>query len=74
MESSRVDFNTVAKSFYNEFMPEVKRVAGPELYNEIEKKYLAPNVRHEWYMKGMSKEQLEKIKKFYDQRYGEKVR
>jgi hydroxylamine dehydrogenase len=64
----------VAKSFYIEFMPEVRRVAGPELYNEIEKKYLAPDVRHEWYMKGMSKEQLEKIKKFYDQRYGEKVR
>lgn len=63
----------VAKSFYNEFMPEVKRVAGPELYNELEKKYLAPDVRHEWYIKGMSKEQLEKIKKFYDQRYGEKV-
>ncbi len=63
----------VAKSFYNEFMPEVKRVAGPELYKEIEKKYLATDVRHEWYIKGMSKEQLEKIKKFYDQRYGEKV-
>ncbi len=63
----------VAKSFYNEFMPEVKRAAGPELYKEIEKKYLATDVRHEWYIKGMSKEQLKKIKKFYEQRYGEKV-
>jgi hydroxylamine dehydrogenase len=64
----------VAKSFYNEFMPEIKRVAGPELYKEIEKKYLAPDVRHEWYIRGMSKEPLEKIKKYYEQRYGEKVR
>ncbi len=63
----------VSKKFYNEFLPEVKRVAGPELYNELQKKYLESDVRHEWYIKGMSKEQLEKIKKFYEQRYGEKV-
>lgn len=56
----------VAKSFYTVFMPEVKRVARPELYNELVKKYLDPDVRHEWYIKGMSKEQLEKIKKFYE--------
>jgi len=54
-------------------MPEVKRVAGAKLYKEIVKKYLAPDVRHERYIKGMSKEQLEKIKKFCEQRYGEKV-
>ncbi len=60
----------VAKNFYSEFLPEVKNVAGPELYNELTKKYLEPDVRHEWYLKGMSKEQLEKIKKFYDERYG----
>jgi hypothetical protein len=60
----------VAKNFYTEFLPEVKRVAGPELYEELTKKYLGPDVRHEWYLKGMSKEQLEKIKKFYEERYG----
>jgi hypothetical protein len=27
-------------------------------------------VRHEWFLKGMSKEQLEKIRKFYEERYG----
>jgi hypothetical protein len=27
-------------------------------------------VRHEWFLKGMSKEQLEKTKKFYEERYG----
>ncbi len=60
----------VAKNFYTEFLPEVKSVAGPELYNEIVKKYLESDVRHEWYTKGMSKEQLEKIQKFYNERYG----
>lgn len=63
----------VAKNFYGEFLPEVKRIAGPDLYNEITKKYLESDVRHEWYIKGMSKEQLEKIQKFYEKRYGEKM-
>jgi hypothetical protein len=27
-------------------------------------------VRHEWFLKGMSKEQLEKIRKFNEERYG----
>lgn len=60
----------VAKNFYTEFLPEVKHVAGPELYDEIVKKYLDPDVRHDWYTKGMSKEQLDKIKKYYEERYG----
>jgi hypothetical protein len=60
----------VAKVFYTEFLPEVKRVAGPEVYGELVKKYLEPDVRHEWYLKGMSKEQLEKIKRDYEGRYG----
>ena len=60
----------VAKNFYTEFLPEVKNIAGPELYGELTKKYLEPDLRHDWYLKGMSKEQLEKIKKFYEKRYG----
>ena len=60
----------VAKKFYGEFLPEVRQVAGPELYAELTKKYLEPDVRHEWYFKGMSKEQLEKIRKYYEERYG----
>jgi hydroxylamine dehydrogenase len=62
----------VAKNFYMEFMPEVRRVSGPKLYEQIVKKYLASDVRHEWYIKGMSKEELQKIQKFYEKRYGEK--
>ena len=60
----------VAKNFYSEFLPEVRNVAGPDLYDELVKKYIESDIRHEWYMKGMSKEQLEKIKKFYEERYG----
>ncbi len=60
----------VAKKFYSEFLPEVKQVAGPELYAMLVKKYLEQDVRHEWYLKGMSKEQLEKIRKYYEERYG----
>jgi hypothetical protein len=63
----------VTKNFYNEFLPEVKRVAGPDLYDQLIRKHVAPDVRHEWYLKGMSKEQLEKIRKFYEQRYAEPV-
>lgn len=64
----------VAKNFYNEFLPEVKRVAGPELYEQLARKHLASDVRHEWYLKGMSRDQLEKIRKFYEQRYNEPVK
>ena len=48
----------------------VKRIAPPEVYTELTKKYLEPDVRHEWYLKGMSKEQLYKIRKDYEGRYG----
>ena len=44
--------------------------ADAPLYGEITKKYLEPDVRHEWFVKGMSKEQLDKIKKYYEERYG----
>ncbi len=60
----------VAKVFYNEYLPEVRQVAGPELYAQLVKKHLEPDVRHEWYRTGMSKEQLEKIRKYYQDRYG----
>jgi hydroxylamine dehydrogenase len=60
----------VAKNFYTEFLPEVKQVAGPELYDELIKKYVESDVRHEWYTKGMSKEQLQKIQQYYKERYG----
>ena len=60
----------VAKIFYTEFLPEVKEAAGPDLYGELTKKYLEPDVRNAWYLQGMSKEQLQNIQKFYNERYG----
>ncbi len=48
----------------------MKEQAGPELYAELTKKYLEPDVRNAWYLKGMSKEQLRSIQNFYNQRYG----
>lgn len=47
-----------------------KHVAEPQVYDELVKKYLEPDVRHEWFLKGMSKEQLDKIRKDYEERYG----
>jgi hypothetical protein len=47
-------------------------VAGNELYNELIIKCVEPDVRHEWFLKGTSKEQLEKMRKFYEERYGGK--
>ncbi len=41
----------VSKNFYTEFLPEVKEIAGPAVYDELVKKYLAsdpaPRVVHE---------------------------
>lgn len=60
----------VSKKFYSEFLPEVHKVVGPGFYMSLAKKYLEPDVRHEWFLKGMNKEQLEKIRKYYEERYG----
>lgn len=60
----------VAKNFYMEFLPEVKEAAGEEMYNELTGKYLEPDVRNAWYLKGISKDQLRNIQNFYDERYG----
>ena len=48
----------------------MKHVAGQQVYDELVKKYLEPDVRHEWYLTGMSTEQLEKIRNDYKGRYG----
>jgi hypothetical protein len=63
----------VSKNFYNEFLPEVKRVAGPVLYDQLVRKYLASDARHEWYFKGMSRDRQEKIRSYYEQRYNQQV-
>ena len=61
----------VAKNFYFDFLPEVKKVAGDQLYGQLMDKYVYSDPRHRWLRDGMSKEQLQKIQDFYRQRYGE---
>jgi len=61
----------VAQTFYFKFLPEVKAVAGDELYQQLMDKYVYSQPGHRWLKEGMSKEQLLKIQEFYRQRYGD---
>lgn len=61
----------VGKHFYTKFIPELKEVAGEEMAKELMDKYLYEIPGHQWHRDGMGKEALEKIKKFYEKRYGE---
>lgn len=61
----------VAKSFYQHFLPEVKRVAGEPLATRLLEKHVYSQPGHRWVKEGMSKEQLQKIQEFYRERYGE---
>jgi hypothetical protein len=60
----------VSKHFYTEFIPELKEIAGEELAKQLMDKYLFSQPGHLWYRDGMSKEALEKIQQFYQERYG----
>jgi len=60
-------FYEVAKHFYNKFLPRAEKLmpgVGEEVMNMPE---------HQW-KKGMTPEQIEKMLKFYRERYGRKVR
>jgi hydroxylamine dehydrogenase len=68
----------VAKHTYFEWIPELKAVVvekdGNEKFaDEMLVKYFKPIEGHDWYFSGMSKEAIEKVRKGYEQRYGEKV-
>ncbi|MDD3472606.1 MAG: cytochrome C552, partial [Syntrophaceae bacterium] len=63
----------VAKHFYNNFIPEVERIMGGKdqaapILNELVYK----DPLHKWYKDGMSKEELQRIEAYYQQRYGGK--
>ncbi len=60
----------VAQHFYFKFLPEVKQVAGDQLYAELMDKYVYSQPGHRWLKDGMTKEQLQKIQDFYKDRYG----
>ena len=65
----------VAKHTYFEWVPEMKEVVhkkdGNEKYaEELLAKYFKPLPGHNWFFEGMSKDQLEKVRKGYEDRYG----
>jgi hypothetical protein len=61
----------VGRQFYNDFIPQMQEAAGPEMSKVFLDKYIYSQPGHLWYRDGMSKEALEKIRKFYEKRYGE---
>ena len=61
----------VAKTFYLQFIPELKQVAGETMAKQLLDKYVFSQPGHRWLQEGMNKEQLQKIQEFYRQRYGE---
>jgi len=67
----------VAKHFYTEFMPEAKeaceKAGKPELYEEIIKKYIDSDPRHQWFTQGFDPKKVEAIKAYYKERYNQKV-
>ena len=60
----------VAKHTYFEFFPELKKVAGDELSKELLEKYFKPIDGHDWYFNGMNKDQIDKVRKGFEERYG----
>jgi hydroxylamine dehydrogenase len=61
----------VAKTFYVHFIPEVRQVAGEPLATQLLEKYVFSQPGHKWLKEGMTKEQLQKIQEYYQQRYGQ---
>ncbi|MDJ0864274.1 MAG: multiheme c-type cytochrome [Gammaproteobacteria bacterium] len=60
----------VAKHTYFKFIPELKKVAGEEKAKELLEKHFRPIAGHAWYFDGMGKDQIDKIRKGYEERYG----
>jgi formate-dependent nitrite reductase cytochrome c552 subunit len=65
----------VAKHTYFEWIPELRDVVRKKDGNEkfadaMLDKYFKPIEGHSWYFDGMSKEQIEKVRKGYEARYG----
>jgi len=63
----------VSKHFYENFIPEVERIMGSkDAAAPILNEYVFKNPMHKWYKEGMSKEDMQKLEQFYQQRYGGK--
>ncbi|MDF1562288.1 MAG: multiheme c-type cytochrome [Deltaproteobacteria bacterium] len=59
----------VAKHFYEKFVPELERVAGKKLAKKLLNKHVYSQPGHEWHRDGLSKDQIDKIRNFYEKRY-----
>jgi len=59
----------VAKHFYEKFIPQLEKAAGPQVTRELLDKYVYVLEGHRWHRDGMSKEALERTRKFYAERY-----
>ena len=63
----------MAKSFYQEFLPEVEHIMGGKAAAEpILNEFVYKDPMHRWYKEGMSKEELKRLEEFYRKRYGGK--
>jgi len=65
----------VSQHTYFKWIPELKEVVrakdGNEAFaNEMLAKYFKPIAGHDWFFNGMGKEQIEKVRKGYEERYG----
>ncbi|MEN8175221.1 MAG: multiheme c-type cytochrome, partial [Pseudomonadota bacterium] len=59
----------VAKHFYFKFIPELEHVVGKDEAKKILEKHLT-HEGHQWYFTGMDKDQIDMIRKGYEERYG----
>ncbi len=59
----------VAKHFYEKFIPQLREVAGEELARELLDKHVYSQEGHTWHRDGMSREALQRVRKFYQERY-----
>ncbi len=59
----------VAKHFYEKFIPQLKEAAGEKIAQKLLDKYVYVQEGHRWHRDGMSKEALERVRKFYEERY-----
>jgi hypothetical protein len=65
----------VAQNTYFKWIPELKEVAMKKDGNEefataMLDKYFKPIEGHSWYFEGMSKDQIDKVRKGFEERYG----
>jgi len=67
----------VAKNFYGDFLHEAEEASNkagkPEVYEEILDKYIKNDPRHVWFIEGFDPKKVEAMKKYYQDRYNQKV-